>query len=382
MYKEMSIHKIIIKIRKELHQIPEEGLKEFETSKYICDKLTEFGYLYEKTINTGIIACKKSEVENDEAIAFRADMDGLQMEEKTNINLKSKHIDYMHACGHDVHMANLLGLAYFLRNKKVNKDIVFIFQPAEEAPGGAKLIVETGILEKYHVKEIYGLHVWPYLTEGIIGIKPGPIMARCGEFELTIVGKGGHGATPHNTIDPILISSQFINTLQSIVSRNMEPIEGGVVTVGYIIGGSKHNIISDKIELGGTIRAFSDEVFDMIKKRILEICEGFEKTYNATMNIKLTDFYPAVINDEKLTNEFIKLISDEKIENIKPSMTGEDFSFYQKKIPGVFFFVGTKNEDKGCIYPLHNSKFNVSDEVTYKGFQIYKKLLMRKEILV
>lgn len=374
----MDINKKIIEFRKELHKIPEIGLKEIKTSEYIRNKLKSFGYNYESVIGTGIIACKKSD-SNEKAIAFRADMDALQIEEKTNVDFSSKHEGMMHACGHDVHMANLLGLAYYLKDKKVKRDVVFIFQPAEESPGGAKLIVEEGILEKYNIGNIFGFHIWPYIDEGKIGVKSGPQMAKTGEIELNIIGKGGHGATPNETVDPVYISSQFISCIQSIISRNIEPLEGGIVTIGYIKGGTVHNIIPDELELGGTIRAFTDDVYNLIKKRIKEICSGFEVVYDVKMQLKITDFYPAVINDEKLTNEFLDLLSDEKIENVKPFMTGEDFSFYQKQVPGVFFFIGSKN--KRYTAPLHNAKFNLTDEVVPKAFEVYKKILMRKKII-
>lgn len=374
----MDINKKIIEFRKELHKIPEIGLKEIKTSEYIINKLKNFGYNYETVVGTGVIAYKKSE-SSKKAIAFRADMDALQIEEKTNIDFKSQHEGMMHACGHDVHMANLLGLAYYLKDKKVTRDVVFLFQPAEESPGGAKIIVEKGILEKYNIGSIYGFHIWPYIDEGKIGVKSGPVMARTGEVELTIIGKGGHGATPNETIDPIYISSQFISSIQSVISRNIEPLEGGIVTIGYIKSGTLHNIIPDKLELGGTIRAFTDEVFNLIKNRINEICKGYEIAYNVKMNLKITDFYPAVTNDEKLTSEFLELLPDEEIMNIKPFMTGEDFSFYQKQIPGVFFFIGSKSSEYTA--PLHNAKFNLADEVIPKAFKIYKKLLQRKKIL-
>lgn len=375
-----DIREKIIQFRKDLHQIPELGLEEVKTSQYIKEKLENCGYEYETVIGTGVIACKKSGNTN-KAIAFRADMDALQITEETNTSFKSIHKGMMHGCGHDVHMANLLGLAYYLKDIDVSRDIIFIFQPAEESPGGAKPIIETGVLDKYNIGEIYGSHIWPYLEEGTIGVKPGPLMAMPGEFGITISGIGGHGAIPNDTTDQIYIASMLINSLQSIVSRNIEPVEGGVVTVGYIHGGTRHNIIPEKIEFGGTFRAFDEGVYNTIKKRMKEICLGFEVVYNVKIDLKIADYYPAVNNDENLTKEFINILNDENLEIVKPSMTGEDFSFFQKKFPGVFFFMGSKNTDEGFINPLHNPKFNLTDKATYKIFEIFKKVLTRKNII-
>ena len=286
----------------------------------------------------------------------------------------------MHGCGHDYHIAILLGFAEYLRDIETSCNIVFIFQPAEESPGGARPIIESGKLDRFNIEEIYGLHIWPYLEQGKIGVKPGPIMAMSGEFELDLIGKGGHGAVPNSAIDPIFISSQVISSLQSIVSRNIEPIDDAVVTVGYIRGGSVHNVIPGKVEMGGTIRAFRQEVYDRIKERIRTICEGIAKAFEMEIEVRITDFYKPVDNDENLTEEFIKSQGD-AVEIVKPYMTGEDFSFYQSEYPGVFFFLGSKNEEKGFVHPLHNSKFQAEDQVIKNGIDSYINILKYKSII-
>lgn len=365
--------------RKELHKIPEAGLKEYKTSAYIKGKLAEMGYEYESVLETGVVAIKKG-IEIDCSIAFRADMDGLPISEETNCIYKSENEGMMHGCGHDFHMSILLGLADYLKDKETKSNIVFIFQPAEESPGGAKPIIDLGILHKYKVKEIYGLHVWPYLSQGIIGVKSGPIMAMTGEFEIEVKGIGGHGAIPNEAIDPIYISSQLLSSLQSIISRNVEPVEHGVVTIGYIKGGAKHNIIPDKVEMGGTIRAFNQETYDKIKNRIRILSQGIAEAFETEIIVRINDFYKAVNNDEKLTEEFESALNGNVVK-VKPSMTGEDFSFYQQAVPGVFFFLGSINEDKGYVHPLHNSKFDADEKIVEIGLETYIKLLKHKKLI-
>ena len=365
--------------RKELHKIPEVGMKEFKTTEYILNVLKGLGYEVETALETGVIAYKKG-IDDSSSIAFRADIDALAIDEETHGEVKSMHEGYMHGCGHDFHIAVLLGFAEYLKNVETSCNIVFIFQPAEESPGGAKPIIKSGKLEKFNITEIYGLHIWPDLNQGRIGVKPGPIMAMSGEFELDLIGKGGHGAVPNSAIDPIYISSQVISSLQSIVSRNIEPIDDAVVTVGYIKGGTVHNVIPGKVEMGGTIRAFRQEVYDRIKERIATICEGIARAYEMEIEVRITAFYKPVDNNEKLTEEFIQS-QGEAVEIVKPYMTGEDFSFYQAEYPGVFFFLGSKNEEKGYIHPLHNSRFQADDQVIKNGIDSYINLLKYKTVI-
>ncbi|SHJ17370.1 hippurate hydrolase [Dethiosulfatibacter aminovorans DSM 17477] len=375
----MDYYTRAVEYRKELHKIPEVGMKEFKTTEYILNALKVMGYEVEAALETGAIAYKKGTDESS-SIAFRADIDALAIQEETVGETKSEHEGYMHGCGHDYHIAVLLGFAEYLKDVETSCNIVFIFQPAEESPGGARPIVESGKLDRFNITEIYGLHIWPYLDQGKIGVKPGPLMAMSGEFELDLIGKGGHGAVPNSAIDPIFISSQVISSLQSIVSRNIEPIDDAVVTVGYIRGGSVHNVIPGKVEMGGTIRAFRQEVYDRIKERIATICEGIAKAYEMEIEVRITDFYKPVDNDEKLTEEFIKSQGN-VVEIVKPYMTGEDFSFYQAEYPGVFFFLGSKNEEKGFIQPLHNSRFQADDQVIKNGIDSYINLLKYKSVI-
>ncbi|WP_427339734.1 M20 metallopeptidase family protein [Caloranaerobacter sp. DY30410] len=359
-------------IRRDLHKIPEVGLNEHKTSKYIIEKLKKYGYTIERVAGTGVVAYKKGRTLK-KAIAFRADMDGLRVNEQTGVSYSSKENGMMHACGHDGHMAILLGLASYLSDFELDRDIVLLFQPAEEGPGGAEIIVKEGILKKYNVEYIFGLHILPDLEQGKIGITPGPMMAQTGEFDIKITSKGGHGAMPHTAIDSIYIASQLINSYQSIISRNIEPIEGCVLTIGKIEGGRARNIIADNVRLEGTIRAFSTEVYNKIKQRMVEINFGLEKMFDVNINMEIKDMYPPVVNDYKLFEIFKDMFKD-TIEIIKPMMISEDFSYYQREIPGLFFMLGSRNEKKGYIHPLHSCYFNFDEEILKIGLDTYLKI--------
>lgn len=344
--------------RRELHKIPEVGFCEVNTSKYIREKMESFGYEVKSVAKTGLIAFAPGE-NIEESIAFRADMDGLKILEETNIEFESENYDYMHACGHDGHMSILLGFAHYITTiKSLNKGILFIFQPAEEGPGGAEVIVNEGVLDQYNVKHVFGLHLFPGLNEGEIGIKSGSMMAQTAEFDIDIKAESGHGAVPHKANDGIIVAAQLINSFQSIISRNINPIEGSVLTIGTINGGERRNIIAENIRLEGTVRAFDKEVYSKIKTRMSDVTKGLEVMFNVNINLEFRDMYPAVRNDRKLLRRIIKFFPEEKIVEIDPMMLAEDFAYYQESVPSLFFMLGVRNEELGYIHQLHSSKFN------------------------
>lgn len=363
----------IITMREELHQIPEIGFGVEKTGRYIRKKLSKYGYEFKTTAKNGLIGFKKGD-SSQKAVAFRADMDGLELNEKTGLDFSSIHPGSMHGCGHDGHMAILLGLArYISRLKEIRRDIVFIFQPAEESPGGAAVIVDEGILEEYNVGFIFGLHIYPGIEEGKIGIRSGPLTAQSGEVDIDIKAKGSHGAEPHQGKDGIYIASQLIDNYQSIISRSIDPIEGAVLTIGKMRAGTARNAIADNASLAGTIRAFDQDIYKEIKKRIDEINKGMEKAYQVEIDLEIRDFYPPVNNDYKLYKMVDSFLDDrEKIE-MKPLMIAEDFSYYQKAVPGFFFMLGSRNQKKGYNYPLHNSKFDFSESILKKGVILFLK---------
>lgn len=364
----------VIKYRRDLHQIPEVGFKEFKTQKYIINTLKSMGYSPNTICETGVYiyipGIKK------ECIAFRADIDALAIQEENNCTFSSKHSGFMHACGHDGHTAALLAFAkYLTTTAEQNYSILLIFQPAEEGPGGAKFICETGILEKFHVKEIYSFHLFPDLEEGTISTKAGPFFAQATEFDCKVVGKGGHGGMPQKTNDPLIPFTKIIDSYQSIISRNLSPFNAGVITVGKISGGTARNIISNSIDFYGTIRAYSQEDTELIIKRMKEIHNGIEIAFDIKVIDEFRVLYPPVINDNILYNNFLKISQDFNFIQGETLALAEDFAFYQEKVPGIFFLLGTRNKEQNFISPLHSSSFNFDEKVLLEGVKLFAKLL-------
>lgn len=376
----LELEEDVKSFRLNLHKIPEEGLKESKTSAYIRSILDQLNVEYEIVLETGIIASFKGN-NPKKTYAFRTDIDGLSVTEESSCDTHSEHKGFMHACGHDGHMAMALGFAKYLSKniEKINDNIIIIFQPAEEGPGGAELIVNLGILEKYKVDECFGIHLYPEVAEGKFGVKPGPMMAMTGEFDIDIYSKSAHGAMPHEGVDSIIVAADLINKYQSIISRSISPTEPSLITMGTISGGERRNIIAGHVKLEGTRRAFSKEVFNKMKEQMQRHNRGLEIAHNVKIEAWFRDMYPPVTNDEKLTSEVISAIGSDYVEIIDYQMISEDFSFYQEKVPGVFYFLGTYNEEKNHIFPLHNAKFNFDEKVLLNGIQSYINILLSKK---
>nr|WP_042276146.1 amidohydrolase [[Clostridium] dakarense] len=366
-----SLQENIYNHRKILHNIAEVGRKEFKTAKYIRDYLDSINVKCDTYLTTATIGILKGKI-GKKTIAFRADIDGLVTEEGVK-----------HLCGHDGHTSILLGLVEFINNNLdiLNDNIVFIFQPAEEGPGGAEDLIKEGIIDKYKIDEIYGLHIYPEVKEGYIGLAPGYFMAQAGDFNIDIISKSGHGAMPQNGIDGILIASNLVNILQSIVSRNVSPLDNAVLTVGKINGGTRRNIIAENVRLEGTLRTFDPKVYDSMKTRMKEICQGVEKSYNCKINLNIKDDYPSVNNNKHLYEEFVDALGEEKVIKLAPMMISEDFSYYQREVPGLFFMLGSRDEEKGFVNGLHNLNFNFNEGVLLNGLDSYIQLLKYKNSL-
>ena len=368
----------IINTRRDFHKYPELSFKEFRTSKIVAEKLKNFGIETKKNIGkTGVVGILKGE-KNGPTIALRADMDALPIQETNDISYKSVNKGIMHACGHDAHTAMLLGAAEALSKMRheIKGEIRFIFQPAEEGFGGAKYMIKDGAID--NVDEIYGMHVWNYQKSGTVGVQSGPVMAAADIFTIEINGIGGHGAAPQGTVDSIVVASHLIQSLQTIVSRNTNPLESTVVTIGQINGGYNFNIIADKVILNGTARSYTNNNKTIIKKRMKEIINGIEKMYNAKIKLNYKDGYPPLINDERasknVSNAATKIVGSNVI---KPylSMGGEDFSYYTNKIPGCFFFLGTSPKDRPPMStPQHCSHFDIDEEAMLIGSSIFVEL--------
>ncbi len=358
--------------RQRLHQMPEGGYEEFKTSEYIMSVLKSLGYEPIQIIKTGVIAYKKGK--SEECIAFRSDIDGLSIKEETGLSFAAQN-DKMHACGHDGHMSILLGFAQYLTEiEQLEKSILLIFQPAEEGPGGALPLVETGIFKEYNVKNIFGLHIYPEIEQGKIGTRGGVLTAQTGEFDLTVTGKSGHGAMPHTATDALVATANLINSYQSIVSRNVNAVEGGVLTIGTITGGERRNIICEHVQMDGTIRALNEEVYHLIKDRMHTLKKGLEIMFDVKVDMVFRDLYPCIINDEKLIDDLFASTLKDKLVKMQPMMIAEDFSYYQRQVPGVFFMLGSKNTELGYVHPLHSCHFNFDDEVLVDGIKLYDEV--------
>jgi len=374
----ISIQDTILNWRRDFHKNPELSFKEFRTGELIAKELRSMGLEPKTKVGkTGVTA--DLEFGSGPMIALRADMDALPIQETSGLPYSSNNDGIMHACGHDGHMAILLGAAKVLtsKEKQFKGRVRFIFQPAEEGLGGAKYMIEDGCLNG--VDEIYGLHLWNYQNLGEVGVKEGPVMAAADMFDIKITGIGGHGAAPQGTVDSIVVASHLVQSFQTIVSRNTNPLDSAVITIGQIKGGQNFNIIADKVHLSGTARTYTEENRRMLKERMNEIVLGTEKMYNAKIKFDYNDGYPPTVNHsvpaQRVLNAARKVVGD-KAGPLYNSMAGEDFAYYLQKKPGCFFFVGSSpSEDKLFETPHHCSHFNIDERALFIGSSIYLNII-------
>ena len=374
----INIKDSIIHWRRDFHQYPELAFNEYRTGDVIAKELRSMGLEpKEKVGKTGVTADLKCG--DGPVIAIRADMDALPIEETSGLDFSSKNKGVMHACGHDGHMAMLLGAAKILseNRNKYNGTVRFIFQPAEEGEGGARYMIDDGCLNG--VDEIYGIHVWNYQPVGEVGIKDGPVLAAADMFDIKVRGIGGHGAAPQGTVDTIVVSSHLVQALQTIVSRNTNPLESTVITVGKINGGHNFNVISEQVSMSGTARAYTEKNQKLIKQRMEEVIDGIAKTYNAEIILDYKDGYPPTINHSEPTKKVLEAanqIVGEKAGMPYLSMGGEDFAYYLQKVPGCFFFVGSAPNEKELFEtPHHCSHFNMDEKALLIGSSVYLNLI-------
>jgi|AntRauTorckE6833_2_1112554.scaffolds.fasta_scaffold02020_2 amidohydrolase len=378
----------MIEIRRHLHRHPEVSYQEFETTEFIIEKLEAMGIAVDQPLETGCVGIIQGDPSSDTVIALRGDIDALAMDEEgeAKAGFMSQNEGAAHCCGHDGHTANLLGTARILMECKeqIEGTVLLIFQPGEEKlPGGGRLLCETGYLQEKGVDAIFGLHTYPHLETGKIALRDGPLMARPDEFEIEIIGKGGHAAYPHDTVDPIVMAGQVVTQLQTIVSRSINPTEPAVLTIGKIQGGSAFNIIPEKVFLKGTVRTFSEENAMLIKKRMEQIIKGITEGAGGTYKFAFNEGYPAVVNDPR-TTEVVKttakkIAGDENVQIMdEPIMAGEDFAFYQQEFPGTFFFLGSGNEQRDSTYSLHHPKYNIDEQCLKTGAALMAALVFQE----
>ena len=367
--------------RQNLHQIPEIGLKEHKTSAYVQQKLQSWNIEYKSGLaNTGIVAWIKGNKGNsDKAIGLRADMDALPMPEKNSFKHKSTNEGLMHACGHDGHTSMLLGAAKYIgENPDFDGTVYFIFQPGEEGLSGGKIMIKDGLFKDFKIDEVYALHNWPELPLGQFGVTDGPMMAAVDEFDIIVKGKGGHAAFPQHIVDPIIIASQLVLTIQTIISRSISPIEKALISITKINGGTAYNVIDDKVILSGTVRTFKPKIREIIENKIKETAIGISKSYNGAVEIIYTKKYPPTINPKKETsfaaNVAKELVGDDNVfENIDPCMGGEDFSYMLNEKPGSYLYIGQQDENHKAY--LHTSKYDFNDNLLPVGVNFWVKLV-------
>jgi amidohydrolase len=371
----------LVEIRRTIHMHPELGFEEFETSKLVSEWLEKFGLHVEKGLaKTGVVGLLEGK-KPGKTVAIRADMDALPMEESNQVPYVSKVKGKMHACGHDAHVTILLGVAKYFSSIKdqLKGNIKWIFQPAEEGGGGGRIMVEEGVLDNPKVDAIFGAHVYPLLPMGKIGVCEQEALAAADRFIIKIIGQGGHAASPHLSKDPILAAGHLITQLHSVVSRNVNPLESAVITIGKVSGGTAFNIIPDEVELLGTLRSLSSQVREALKSRIEEVIQGTVRSFGMDYQFQFEYGYPVLINDPEMAR-FVasaceKGIGKENVEILKPSMGGEDFAYYLEKVPGSFFRLGCRNEKKGIVHPYHSSLFDIDEEVLPFGVEMFVRII-------
>ena len=359
----------VLEIRRHIHKNPELSFQEFKTSAYIKQKLDEYGISYtDAYVKTGILGVIEGKAKG-KVVALRTDIDALPIVEANKIDYASINKGVMHACGHDVHMASLLGAAKILNKikDKFNGTVLLIFQPAEEKlPGGAKLMMDEGVFDKIKPDMIIAQHVMPTMPVGNVGFKSGMYMASTDEIYLTIKAKGGHAAMPYQINDTVLIASHIITSLQQIVSRNTKSGIPAVLSFGKFIADGATNIIPNEVHIEGTFRTMDEDWRKQAHQQIEKIAKGVAQAMGANCDVKIVGGYPALINDEEITNsasDFAKeYLGKEHVEDMEIRMTAEDFAYFSEKYPSTFYRLGTMNKQKGTDFPLHSENFNIDED--------------------
>ncbi len=370
---------LVVRTRRELHRIPEPAYTETKTAAYVADYLKKEGLEVQTGIaQTGVVGLMKTGAAG-KTLLIRSDIDALNIQEDTGLAFASKHEGRMHACGHDCHMAMALGAATVLNKIKdrIKGNIKFVFQPAEEGPGGAKPMIEAGVMENPQVDYSIGCHVWPDLPEGTVGVRAGPLMAAMDRFDINIIGKGGHGAMPHLCVDALEVGTQVVNALQRVVSRHMKPLNPAVVTVGSFHAGTAFNVIPGEAEFCGTTRTFDRKVWLSWPERIERIVRGVCQSMGADYRLRYSQGYPPLVNNEFMADMVSKcareVVGLQNVVEPEPTMGGEDMAFFLEKSKGCFFFLGVGFE--GCS-GVHNPKFNVNEKNLLTGIEIYANVAL------
>jgi amidohydrolase len=384
-----SIHQLAVSLtqqvkadRRHLHRHPELGFLEHETAAYVAERLQKLGVETTTGVaQTGVVGLIRGTTAG-ECVLLRADMDALPLEEETGVAYASVRPGVMHACGHDGHTAILLNVAEVLMRQqdRLRGVVKLVFQPAEEGPGGAKPMIEAGVLSSPPVSACFGLHLSNNQSTGTLVVQGGPLQASADEFELLIEGVGGHGAAPHQTVDAVAIGAAVVGELQRIVSREIDPLEAAVITVGSFHSGTRHNIIAGRAELHGTIRALSPAVREFLQRRVVEVATQTAEAARATCTVRVSAMYPVTINDETMAvyarSIAERLVPPEKVIRAKPIMGAEDMSFFLNSVPGCYIFLGSANADRGLTHPHHSPLFDFDEDCLPLGVELLSQLAL------
>jgi amidohydrolase len=368
-----ALREQLIAWRRDFHEHPEIAFEEVRTSQKVAEILTQFGLEVQYGVGkTGVVGILEGSGDGP-TVLVRADMDALPVQEENEVSYKSQTPNRMHACGHDGHTAIALGVAKILaeRRDQLNGAVKFIFQPAEEIAAGAKAMIDDGALEGLIPDVSLGLHLWNDMPVGRVAVTDGPAMASADSFHLWIQGQGGHGASPHQTHDPLLAAAQIITAAQSIISRNVPPLDAGVLSCTMIRAGDAFNVIPSEVEIKGTIRSYKNEIRDLIVDRFTAIVNGIAHAMNCTARLEFFEKTPPLVNDEvvgaRLRNGFGQIDKNLQIVDDVRTMGAEDMGFFLERAPGVYFFVGSANVDRGLYYPHHHPRFDVDEEALLIG---------------
>ncbi len=375
-----AFHEEMIAWRQDIHRNPETAFEEHRTAAFVAQQLEGFGLEVRRGLaGTGVVATLRAG-SGARAIALRADLDALHIQEKNALPYASCVPGKMHACGHDGHTAMLLGAAkYLAETRKFDGVVHFVFQPAEENEGGGRVMVEQGLFDQFPCEAVYGMHNWPGMPVGQFAIRPGPMMASYDVFEIVVEGRGSHGAMPHQSIDPVVAAAQIVLGLQTIVSRNVKPIDAAVVSVTQIHGGDTWNVIPESVVLRGTTRCFRRDVRDQMERRIGEIATGIAGAMGATATLRYERRYPALVNQDEAVRRAAAAARDivgdpAKVEmEIEPVMGSEDFAFMLERKPGAYIMIGNGGGEGGRM--LHNARYDFNDAILPIGASYWARLV-------
>ncbi len=368
-----DVRERVVELRRTIHRLPELGFEELQTRALVESELDALGIEHRRVAQTGVVGVIRG-AKPGHVVGLRADMDALPITEKSGEPFSSEVPGKMHACGHDAHTAMLLGAARVLQSLRadLHGSVVLLFQPAEEGPGGAEPMIEEGALDDPKVEAVAMLHVDHRLNAGTIGVTPGPVNASADEFHITVHGRGGHGAYPHTAADAIPAACAMVGALQTIASRETDPLKSVVVTVGTINGGYRNNVIADEVKMSGTLRAHDPEIRNTLEARVRRILEGVAAAYGVRVHLEVNYGYPPVVNNVTLAENFsryMKTRSQLEVARPAPTMGAEDFAYFARRVPGVHVRLGIRNEKIGAVHSGHSPEFRIDEAALPVGVQ-------------